>query len=264
MDGKTIEIKNVEIGYRAKKTVKIVARNLQATIFPGELTCLLGANGVGKSTLLRTLAGFQPKLSGEIRIHGQSIDACSNKVLSRIIGVVLTEKADVRDMTATELISLGRSPYTGFFGKLNQADEHLVQKAISMIKIEDLANRPVQTLSDGERQKVMIAKVLAQETPIVYLDEPTAFLDFPSKVEIMRLLLRLSRQTGKTIFLSTHDVELALQIADKLWLMDKETGLRVGSPEELKKDGSIGRFFQCEDVTFDSESGIFRIDKQVL
>jgi iron complex transport system ATP-binding protein len=122
-----------------------------------------------------------------------------------------------------------------------------------------LADRPVQTLSDGERQKVMIAKALAQETPIIYLDEPTAFLDFRSKVEIMRLLRHLTRQTDKTIFLSTHDLDLALQIADKLWLMDEKNGITTGTPGELKKNGSLENFFQCEGVVFDHQTGLFLI-----
>jgi iron complex transport system ATP-binding protein len=261
MNNKTIEIKNLAIGYRTKKQVKQVAENLNATIHSGELTCLLGANGVGKSTLLRTLSGFQPKLSGEIFIHNQKIDSYSGKALSRIIGIVLTERTDVRDMSVTELVGLGRSPHTGFWGKLNASDETIVQATLSLIKIENLADRPVQTLSDGERQKVMIAKALAQETPVIFLDEPTAFLDFQSKVEIMRLLHRLTRLTGKTIFLSTHDLELALQIADKLWLIDKEKGLTIGAPDELKKNGSLENFFRCEGVIFDPLSGLFLINK---
>jgi iron complex transport system ATP-binding protein len=262
MNDKSIELKNLAIGYKTKNGIKPVAENLNVPIYSGELTCLLGANGVGKSTLLRTLSGFQPKLEGEIFIQGKEIDSYSDKALSRIAGVVLTEKVDVRDMSVTELISLGRSPYTGFWGKLSQSDETIVQASLSLIKIESLANRPVQTLSDGERQKVMIAKALAQETPIIFLDEPTAFLDFPSKVEIMRILHQLTRQTGKTIFLSTHDLELALQIADKLWLMDKEKGITIGTPDELKENGSLEKFIQCEGVVFDRETGLFRINKQ--
>jgi iron complex transport system ATP-binding protein len=261
MSDKAIEIKNLEIGYKTKKQTNSVAANLNATICGGELTCLLGANGVGKSTLLRTLSGFQPKLAGDIFIHGKEIDSYSDKALSRIVGVVLTEKVSVRDMSVTELISLGRSPYTGFWGRLNESDEAIVQASLSLIKIEALANRPVQTLSDGERQKVMIAKALAQETPVIFLDEPTAFLDFPSKVEIMRLLHRLSRQTGKTIFLSTHDLELALQIADKLWLMDAKKGFTIGKPDELKENGSLENFFQCEGVVFDRQTGLFLVTK---
>lgn len=209
MKQNTIHIKDLSIGYPGKGEVKVVAGHINAGINSGELTCLLGANGIGKSTLLRTLSAFQPKLSGEIFIQGQEIEQYKDKELSMAISVVLTEKCEVRNMTVTELVGLGRTPYTGFWGTLDEDDKQIVERSISLVKIEKLADRMVHTLSDGERQKVMIAKALAQETPIIFLDEPTAFLDFPSKVEMMQLLHRLSRQTNKTIFLSTHDLELA-------------------------------------------------------
>lgn len=257
---KTIELKDLSIGYLTKNNRKVVASNINADIFSGELTCLLGANGIGKSTLLRTLSAFQPKLGGQINIKGKEIETYSEKELSTLIGVVLTEKCDIKNMSARELIGLGRSPYTGFWGTLNDEDKAIVDNAISMVKIEDLASRMVHTLSDGERQKVMIAKALAQETPIIFLDEPTAFLDFPSKVEIMQLLHRLSRQTNKTIFLSTHDLELALQIADKIWLIDKQSGINIGTPEDLSLNGHLTSFFARKGIIFDEETGLFRIE----
>ena len=162
-------------------------------------------------------------------------------------------------MTVRELIGMGRSPYTGFWGKLSRADDEIVDKAIGLVNIHPLASRMLHTLSDGERQKAMIAKALAQETPVIYLDEPTAFLDFPSKVEIMQLLHHLTRETDKTIFLSTHDLELALQIADKIWLMDKVNGITSGTPEDLALEGYLSRFFARKGITFDMESGLFRI-----
>ena len=257
---RTIELKNLSIGYLTKNNRKTVASDINADIFSGELTCLLGANGIGKSTLLRTLSAFQPKLDGEIYIDGKEIETYSEKQLSTLIGVVLTEKCDIKNMSARELIGLGRSPYTGFWGTLSDTDKAIVDKAVSMVKIEDLASRMVHTLSDGERQKVMIAKALAQETPIIFLDEPTAFLDFPSKVEIMQLLHRLSRQTNKTIFLSTHDLELALQIADKIWLIDKQSGINIGTPEDLSLSGHLTSFFARKGIIFDEETGLFRIE----
>ena len=237
--------------------------NISANLFGGGLTCLLGANGVGKSTLLRTLSGFIPKFEGDITILGKPVEEYSDRELARTIGVVLTERPNVGDLSAAELIGLGRSPHTGFFGRLNSIDETVVRNVISLIKIENLADRQVLTLSDGEWQKVMIAKTLAQETPLIYLDEPTAFLDFPSKVEIMRLLLDLTRKAGKTVFLSTHDLELALQVADTLWLMDKSKGITVGTPCELRMNGYIENFFSCEGVEFDRETGFFRIAELV-
>ena len=235
MKNETIHIENLSIGYPGKSDVKVVADGICAGINSGELTCLLGANGVGKSTLLRTLSAFQPKLGGEIRIQGKEIESYTDKQLSRVISVVLTE-----NMSVTELIGLGRSPYTGFWGTLTKEDRQVVERAVALVGIPHLAHRMVHTLSDGERQKVMIAKALAQETPVIYLDEPTAFLDFPSKVEMMQLLHHLSRQTDKTIFLSTHDLELALQIADKIWLMERlsAAGLstrRTASPSVLPR-----------------------------
>lgn len=257
---KTIDIKDLAIGYASKRNRKFVAEDINCSIFSGELTCLLGANGIGKSTLLRTLSAFQTKLSGNIYIQNREIGSYTEKELSKLVSVVLTEKFDIKNMTSRELIGLGRSPYTGFWGSLSKEDEAIVDKSISLVKIENLAQRMVHTLSDGERQKVMIAKALAQETPIVLLDEPTAFLDFPSKVEIMQLLHQLSRKTNKTIFLSTHDLELALQIADKVWLMDKQTGIRIGTPEDLSLNGSLRHFFARKGIIFDQDTGLFRVE----
>ena len=264
MKQNTIHIKNLSIGYPGKGEVKVVAGHINAGINSGELTCLLGANGIGKSTLLRTLSAFQPKLSGEIFIQGKEIEQYKDKELSMAISVVLTEKCEVRNMTVTELVGLGRTPYTGFWGTLDEDDKRIVERSISLVKIEKLADRMVHTLSDGERQKVMIAKALAQETPIIFLDEPTAFLDFPSKVEMMQLLHRLSRQTNKTIFLSTHDLELALQIADKIWLMDKMNGVIIGTPEDLSLNGSLSAFFAHKGIIFDIETGLFRVDNKYI
>ena len=256
----TIHIDSLSIGYPDKFGTKIVADGICADIRGGELTCLLGANGVGKSTLLRTLSAFQPKLGGNIYIDGREIGDYTDKQLSRLISVVLTEKCDIRNMAVSELVGLGRSPYTGFWGTLSAEDREIVRQSLELVGISPLAGRMVHTLSDGERQKVMIAKALAQQTPVIILDEPTAFLDFPSKVEMMQLLHRLSRQTGKTIFLSTHDLELALQIADKVWLMDRQSGVTVGTPEDLSLDGSLGSFFARKGIVFDLETGLFRVE----
>ena len=263
MKNKTVEIKDLSIGYRERNRRKTVAQGLNSSLFSGELTCLTGANGVGKSTLLRTLTAFQPSLSGEIRVLGKEVAAYSGKELSKMIGVVLTEKVEVRDMSVVELVRMGRSPYTGFWGKYSPEDEEKVGEAMEQVRISGLAHRSIQTLSDGERQKVMIAKVLAQQTPIIFLDEPTAFLDFPSKIEIMRLLYRLSKKNNKTIFLSTHDLELALQIADQLWMMDRKQGLLTGTPGELIQNGTVEKFFRCEGVVFERDTGFFKMEKQM-
>ncbi len=258
-----ITLHNVTTGYTSKGQQTAITSGINAKLYPSELTCLLGPNGAGKSTLLKTLSAFLPPLSGEIVIDGRPLDNYSDIRLARTISVVLTERISLNNMSVLDLVGMGRSPYTGFWGRISPSDRHIVDTAIEMVGIGALRNRQMQTLSDGERQKVMIAKSLAQETPIVFLDEPTAFLDYPSKVEIMQLLLRLAREKNKTVFLSTHDLELALQIADKIWLVDKAHGLRIGTPEDLSLDGDMSRFFEREGVVFDLESGLFRIDNQL-
>ncbi len=260
----TVRLTDVSIGYKGRQGLNVVASGITADICQGELTCLLGRNGVGKSTLLRTLSAFQPALSGEIVIRregvrSQEISAYTDKELSRLIGVVLTEKPDIRNMTVRELVALGRSPYTGFWGTLHDADWQVVDEAIEAVRIGSLRERMVHTLSDGERQKVMIAKALAQQTPVIFLDEPTAFLDFPSKVEMMQLLRQLAKTAQKTIFLSTHDFELALQVADKLWLMEKEM-LYVGTPRELAQSGALARYVERPGISFDAQTLTVRVN----
>ena len=256
----TIRLRDLSIGYPDKHNTKRVAEHLNASIHSGELTCLLGTNGVGKSTLLRTLSAFQPPLGGTIDLLDRPLSTYDDRQLATVIGVVLTEKSDIRNMTVEELVGLGRSPYTGFWGTLKESDRRIVHEAIARVRIESLAHRMVHTLSDGERQKVMIAKALAQETPIIFLDEPTAFLDFPSKVEVMQLLHNLTHTLQKTVFMSTHDLELALQIADKIWLMDRTNGIAIGTPEDLSLEGKLSSFFSRKGITYDTETGFFRID----
>ncbi len=239
----TIRIEKLAIGYQGRHSVKTVAEGITDCIHSGELTCLLGENGAGKSTLLRTLSGFLPPVSGEITILGKPLRSYRERELATVIGVVLTERTNLQNMTVEELVGMGRSPYTGFWGRLSDKDRAKVEEALALVGILALRGRMVQTLSDGERQKVMIAKALAQETPIIFLDEPTAFLDYPSKVEILRLLGRLSRDFGKTIFLSTHDLELALRVADRVWLMSRQGRLQTGSPDRLVIDPETGRFY---------------------
>ena len=250
-----IELKNLTTGYGEH----IVARSINSIIPEGNLISLLGPNGVGKSTLLRTLCAFQPAISGDIIINGTSLQELTQAQLSRIISVVLTERLDVRAMTVHNLVSLGRSPYTGFWGRLDEEDERQVRQAIDQVGISELYEREIGTLSDGELQKAMIAKALAQQTPIILLDEPTAFLDFPSKVEMMRMLHRLAHEMNKTIFFSTHDVEMALQLSDQLWLMTAE-GVHSGTPDELTADGSLADFIHIEGIHFDSERKLFIIE----
>ncbi|MGN0220497.1 MAG: ABC transporter ATP-binding protein [Prevotella sp.] len=256
----SIQVCNLTTGYRAKHQDTMVTKGVNASLYRGRLTCLLGPNGAGKSTLLRTLCAFQPAMAGDIIVEGKNLKDYTERELSKVISIVLTDRLHLNDMTMEELVGMGRSPYTGFWGRLSEEDHHIIDEVIALVGIGHLHGRLMQTLSDGERQKVMIAKALAQETPIIFLDEPTAFLDYPSKVEIMQLLQQLSRKKNKTIFLSTHDLELALQIADSIWLMNKEKGLRVGNPEDLSLSGDMSSFFEHEGVVFDHDLGLFRIE----
>ena len=225
----TIKAIDLTTGYRRGCTERRVGEHFNASLYAGELTALLGRNGAGKSTLMRTLAGFQPPLEGRVEIGGKALGDFHGRELARTVSVVLTEKPILENMDAEALVGLGRAPYTGFWGGMSDADREAVDKAIRLVGIENLRKREVQSLSDGERQKVMIAKALAQDTPVIFLDEPTAFLDYPSKVGLMKLLGQLARSEGKTIFVSTHDLEIALRLCDRFWILDKEKGLTVRS-----------------------------------
>lgn len=252
--------KNLTTGYKTRHGEIIVSRNVCETLGGGELTCLLGPNGAGKSTILKTLSAFIPPLGGTIEIDGKKLSDYSDKELSKVIGVVLTERPSVTNLTVWDLVALGRSPYTGFWGGLGEEDREVVEESLNQVGINFLKERKVSTLSDGERQKTMIAKVLAQETPVIFLDEPTAFLDYPSKVEILRLLKKLASLHDKAIFLSTHDLEIALQISDRIWLMDKTLGLECGTTDELSANGSVGRYFNREGLIYVPEGRKFEIE----
>lgn len=264
----TITLQNLSIGYRSKHQLRTVASAINASLPSCSLTCLIGANGIGKSTLLRTLAGFQPPLEGEILINkrdilsskassgsseGKPLSKFSAQELAKEIGVVFTSRIDTPQLTVEEIVGIGRSPYTGFWGTLSSADKHIVADALQQIGISHLSHRNIQELSDGERQKVMIAKALAQQTSIIILDEPTAFLDFPSKVETLQMLRRLAHDEHKAILLSTHDVELALQLADNIWLMEPQQ-LSIGTSRELADNGSLSRFIERDGIRFDKEN----------
>lgn len=224
-----ITLSHLSVGY---KIGHAVVSDINLTLQSGKLASLIGANGVGKSTLLKTLTGFLPKLEGSLLLDGKDISEFSQRALARQISIVLTQKPDVLNLTVEEIVGLGRSPYTGFFGKLHANDQQIVDESITAVGIEKLKNRMIQTLSDGERQKVMIAKALAQQTPVIFLDEPTAFLDFSSKVETFQLLQRMAHEMGKLVLLSTHDLELAVRFSDTLLQVNGD-GLRIVSNEEV-------------------------------
>jgi iron complex transport system ATP-binding protein len=230
-----------------------VAYDLNATALPGTLTCLIGHNGTGKSTLLRTIARLQQSIDGRVLIGDNDISTLKPTHLSRMLSIVLTSRPDVRNMTVEELVALGRAPYTGFWGRLSADDRRIVRHSIESVGITAMAERRVCTLSDGEMQKVMIAKSLAQQTPVILLDEPTAFLDFPGKIDLMLLLQRLAHEERKTILLSTHDLETALQTADRLWLL-ADGALHDGTPHELADQGFIDDYIGRKSVKFDKQT----------
>jgi iron complex transport system ATP-binding protein len=176
-----------------------------------------------------------------------------------MMSVVLTDRISYGNLTAYELISLGRTPYTGWFGQLNSKDKSTIDWAIDNTHTQHLANKSIHELSDGERQKVMIARALAQDTPVILLDEPTAHLDLPNRVEIIRLLRKLARQTEKAIVMSTHELDLALQAADKIWLMTLDNQLFFGVPEDLVLQDIFGEVFTREGVEFDKQHGVFKV-----
>lgn len=258
MKNETIRLNNLYTGYHVKGGNKVVAQNINASLYDSELTCLLGVNGSGKSTLLRTLSAFQPALQGEIYLQNKKLNEYSDKEIAKKIGVVLTDRISVQNLLVEELVGLGRSPYTGFWGTLSKEDKEIVEDSIHEVGIDNLKGRMVSTLSDGERQKVLISKVLAQQTPVIFLDEPTAFLDYPSKVDLLRLLRKLAHEMGKTIFLSTHDIELTLQVTDKVWLLDSGE-VNIGTPVELCNNGCFSKVFGREGMQFDYSSGILRV-----
>lgn len=227
-----LSLSHLSVGYTASQAL---VSDVNVELQSGQLHCLIGRNGIGKSTLLKTLTGFLPKLSGDLLLDGQGIESFTQQALARKISIVLTQKPDVLNLTVAEVIGLGRSPYTGFFGKLRVRDCAVVDDAIRSVGIEPLRHRMIQTLSDGERQKVMIAKALAQETPIILLDEPTAFLDFPSKAETFQLLRSMAHEKDKLIVLSTHDLELAVRFADCL-LEVEEGSLHTVTAAEVRQE----------------------------
>lgn len=225
-----ISLSQLSVGYTLSHPV---ISDINLELRSGQLACLIGENGIGKSTLLKTLTGFLPKLKGSLLLGNRDIESFSQRELARQVSIVLTQKPDVQNLTIEEIIGLGRSPYTGFFGRLRAEDRKVVDDAIATMGIEKLRGRMIQTLSDGERQKVMIAKALAQETSIILLDEPTAFLDFPSKAETFQSLQRMAHERDKLILLSTHDLELAVRFADSL-LEVKKGCLQTVSATEVK------------------------------
>ena len=249
----TLELRDLYIGYAEDAGRHIVAEALSASLPKGTMACLVGANGVGKSTLMRTLSGFQPALRGEVLVDGKRLEEYNPRELSERVGVVLTERESVPDLTVEEVVAIGRMPYTNFWGKLRAADRKAVDEAIALVGIEHLRHKKIGRVSDGERQKAMIAKALAQQTDIILLDEPTAFLDYGSKVSVMRLLRQLAHEQGKAILLSTHDLEIAFQTADEVWMLQRN-GLQTGSLDALEQQGTVSAFLAQSGLRYEAEN----------
>lgn len=232
-----ITTNRLTVGYRGHRVVEDISLSLPC----GRLVCLLGPNGAGKSTLLRTLCGFQPPIEGTVTISGSDITTMSATEVARLVSVVLTDRPLTPSLTAREMVGMGRAPYTGFWGRLSDNDRRLVSEAMQTVGIDSLATRRMGRLSDGERQKVMIAKALAQHTPVIVLDEPTAFLDYPSKVAVMKTLARLAHDEGKTILMSTHDLELAAQLGDELMEIENKHIRKITADEVSRIIGRLLR-----------------------
>ena len=258
-----LDIQNLSIGYFLKQgKQKLVKSNINQKLYKGEVTCLLGANGSGKSTLLRTLSGFQPALTGEILYNGKSINNYSDFERSLLIGLVLTDKTHAGGINVFDLVSLGRHPHTGFFGSLKKSDKQIIMESIEKVGIAHKANTYVSELSDGERQKAMIAKALAQECPVILLDEPTAFLDISSRIEIMYLLRELAAKEQKSILLSTHDIESAIRMGNRFWLIDKNQAFTSGIPEDLIINDVFSQFFDKKNIHFNKQTGSLEITQE--
>lgn len=256
-----LKTKNLSIGYTNKKKKTVIASNLNIELQKGKFVCILGKNGIGKSTLLRTLSKVQPKLSGNVIIHGKDLNSFSEIELAKTMSLVLTEKLPESNLTVFELIALGRQPYTNWVGKLTNSDVDKIHKAMGLTKIEHLSQKKYYELSDGQLQRVLISRALAQETELIILDEPTAHLDVLHKMESFKLLKELASQLNKTVIVSSHEIHLALQTADELWLMTGEEFI-TGTPKALIENKSVEKLFDSDTVHFDFKQQQFILNQK--
>ncbi|MEM9201846.1 MAG: ABC transporter ATP-binding protein [Actinomycetota bacterium] len=257
MHGPVLEATRLASGYRKRRQSRVVVPPVDLRVDPGELVCLLGPNGAGKSTLLRTVSGVQQPLGGSVALVGDPLDRIGRIERARRLATVLTERVTVGQLAGYDLVALGRHPHTGWGGALSADDHRVVSEAIMAVGAAHLAERDVDELSDGERQRLMIARGLAQEPALLVLDEPTAFLDVTSRIELGAMLQRLAHERGLGVVCSTHDLDLALATADTVWLLSGEGEIRVGAPEDLALSGAIGEVFGSQDLDFDAERGTF-------
>lgn len=251
---------DLAVGYKARRATRAVLEHVNVSVDHGEFVCLLGPNGIGKSTLLRTLAGVQAPLAGSVHLGGMDLQHIGPADRARRLGVVLTERVAVEALPVRRIVELGRYPHSNWLGGLGRRDREVVDRAIRAVNAEHLADRDFSRLSDGERQRAMIARALAQEPMVLVLDEPTAFLDLPSRVELMGMLSRLSRDTRLGIVVSTHDLELALRTADTVWLLTRDGRMVAGAPEDIVLSGGIADAFEGQHVRFDPDARTFRLN----
>lgn len=253
-----LKSKELSIGYTSKKTTNIIGSGINIELCKGELVGLVGANGIGKSTLLRSLTNVQPKLQGSISINNKALSKYSNLELAKVLSLVLTEPLSSKNLTVFELVALGRQPYTNWVGNFSKKDIQVVNQAISQINIEALKNKKCFELSDGQLQKAMIARALAQDTDLIILDEPTTHLDMYHKAYILKLLQRLAKDTNKTILFSSHEIDLAIQLCDKLIVMNKDSVIS-DTPCNLISRGTFDTLFPKDLIAFDDKTGSFRV-----
>ncbi len=251
-----LETRALAIGYRRRRGDTVLARDLDLQLQRGSLVGILGANGIGKSTLLRTLACMQAPLAGQVLLDGEEAAHMLPLDVARRLCIVLTTAPQASLLNGYALVALGRYPHSDWLGRLSKADHAQVEWALQAVGATDLAERRVSQLSDGQRQKLMIARALTQDCPLMLLDEPTAFLDYPRRLETLRLLRRLTRDAKRAILVCTHELALALRYCDAIWLMS-ENGLQVGSPTSLLEDGSLNAAFGIDDFDFGAYGGSF-------
>jgi iron complex transport system ATP-binding protein len=255
-----LKTENLSIGYSTKKAQTVVASNINMKLQKGELIGLVGANGIGKSTLLRTLSNVQNPLEGSVFINGKNITDYQSSDLAKVLSLVLTEQVASKNLSVFELVALGRQPYTNWVGNLSINDILIVNQAIKQTNIEHLKQRKCYELSDGQLQKVMIARALAQDTDLIILDEPTTHLDMYHKAYILKLLQKLVKDTNKTILFSSHEIDLAIQLCDTLIVMT-ENEVLIDSPKKHIKKGAFNSLFPKDLIAFDEDSGSFRVKK---
>ncbi|WP_299390464.1 ABC transporter ATP-binding protein [uncultured Gelidibacter sp.] len=255
-----LETKNLSVGYTSKKGTNVIADGINITLQKGQLIGLVGANGIGKSTLLRTLTTVQKPLQGDIFINSKSIRDYTTVELAKQLSLVLTEQIASKNLSVFELVALGRQPYTNWVGSLSADDLAIIENALQQTNIVPLKDKKCFELSDGQLQKVMIARALAQDTDLIILDEPTTHLDMYHKAYILKLLQRLAKETGKTILFSSHEIDLAIQLCDVMIVMNS-TSVISGTPCHLISDGTFNTLFPEDLIAFDQNTGSFKVKK---